>query len=194
MKQMFLLTIILTLSATISFAQLEKGKWIAGGAGLFSHEKINESADDDYTQTISVVSGDLGFFFTSRFVAGVKPGFSSSATKQKGNGVTIRHGAADVVAGPFVRYYLLPVRKKITVMVEADYQFGRSRYSQTNQLFSGETVTHASATGYSFTAGPVFFVNKGLGLELLAGYAESKIKNDVETTGFQIGVGLQVYF
>ena len=91
----------------------------------------------------------------------------------------------DFTAGPFARYYFLPVSKSTNIFLEGQFLWGSEKY----EGFPGE-----NKNGYGFTAGPVFFINPHIGLEMMAGWRSLMYKTDRGRYNTAwIGAGLQVH-
>ncbi|MBS1933920.1 MAG: hypothetical protein JST96_07960 [Bacteroidetes bacterium] len=107
---------------------------------------------------------------------------------------------------PFLRYYFLTATHKINILAELNYthSFDASGYSSANYVYtySGSNPqysenlnvdlkkTQSNAVGIQ--AGPAFFFNPKVSLDVMIGWQYSKSDN-LTTNSFTVGVGFQVY-
>ncbi|MGN6435467.1 MAG: outer membrane beta-barrel protein [Agriterribacter sp.] len=182
-----LLILFIFFSASSAFSQINKGQFLVGGSGAFSSETKNGVEAKRFT-----LSPNVGYFFFDKLAGGLDLNFYNSKVKFG----TDQNRSTSYGISPFVRYYILPAPNKINLVAEAGYGFftGKSRYSNENAF---TTTGH----GYSFSAGPVFFIRPNIALELTAGYAESTYKSkyggnsvsNLKNKNFQVGVGFQIH-
>ncbi len=55
------------------------------------------------------------------------------------------------------------------------------------------STAKTNATSFFFGAGGSFFISENIAFELLGGYNQSKFKVKQRSTGFDFGLGFQVY-
>ena len=95
-------------------ARLAERTWLIGGMGSLSSTASTVTAyTGDYNQKASTAdlkfSPAVGYFFTGKFAAGIKPAFSHYKTKIARGGVSSNDNRFDI--GPFIRYYFLHAEK-----------------------------------------------------------------------------------
>ena len=207
MKNLLLL-LTFSLSLNTLFAQTQKHRWILGGTGLvhakMRHKLITDRAvfDVRIRQTQLHLLPNAGYFFTDQFVAGIKLLYAANRSKVlSGTDLTFGHNT-EYGAGPFVRYYILPGKKKFNLLLDGTYQFATQKVLD-YLYFDGQpqysyVTTHRGHTAV-IAGGPVLNLGSKFGLELLVSYSTSKYS----TTKYQgyrgksnflmTGLGLQVY-
>lgn len=183
MKKIFpiLITFIL-LSINDSIAQIEKGNWLIGGNGNFNYRKTNDQFGGTKEFFLSI-SPDFGYFFKNQLALGLRPGINSFATKSN----TTTGSNTSLVIGPFIRYYYFKPSKKINLVSELSYSYlvNINRSTSNNQ----------GNSQYAFMTGPVLFLNKNVGLELLFGYRSNfQSANSVNNSFWFSKIGFQFHF
>lgn len=188
MKKLFV-SLLLFASFFIAHSQLTQKTWLAGGTGTFysyhnDYSTSGYSNEAKYTQID--FSASVGYFVADKLALGLRPTFSSI----KGE-VTTTGGMYTNVQrywiGPFARYYFLnPEKQYNNIVTDISYQTG----------FLGGGLAKGKLQTFSALAGPVFFFNSSVGLEVLVGY--SYRKQDEEAIkdirkGFQTSVGFQIH-
>lgn len=185
--QKILLMLIVFLSASTGFAQINKGQFLAGGSGSFSNKDVDGIKSNNFTLT-----PNAGYFFMNKLAGGISLSFGNTRTKMSDERITLNgYGVS-----PFVRYYVLPTANKVNLFAQASYGWGKSVSSSTYNNSKYKT----NFNSFSFSAGPTFFVNRNVAIELTAGYNQthSKSKYDGSTfnsknKNFQVGVGFQIH-
>ena len=163
-----------------TFAQLEKGNWLVGGSGSFSSIKARD-VQDEYTTTQLNLATSLGYFPLNKFATGVMLDYRYTDIDTYDNPSFGGGSNAGYNFGPFLRYYFLPVERKVNLFAQTDYglQFER------NNLFLKKLT---------IKAGPVFYLNSNVGLEFNIGYSNTKNKSNSENTNsILMGLGLQIH-
>ena len=96
MKNIFLITTVITLFTLNSYCQLDEKTWLVGGTGSFNSFKTIESTTVQYltsTETIKIqrnskvfeINPKLGFFIIDKLVLGL----SLTFTNEKSNSITL---------------------------------------------------------------------------------------------------------
>ncbi|MBO9681120.1 MAG: outer membrane beta-barrel protein [Flavisolibacter sp.] len=179
MKGFFLMLLGLNLMLT-AFSQITKNNWLVGGGGSGAvYKTLDEKSH--YLQ----ISPNIGYLFINKIAAGLKlsyvydkRGLSTFSSKKTG-----------FYFGPFARYYFLDIEQPFNILLEGSYQHGAEKVKGYNS-----TPTKYSLNSFSFAAGPAIYFNNCVGLEFLAGYAQSQYTNeDFHRKQFQISIGLQVH-
>lgn len=183
---------ILVLLQFSSKAQISKGNFIVGGNGSFSH---NSNKFDGLLQSkdsrASLVP-NLGFFLFNRFAAGVALQYDLYHQKYINNfgGNNSSQTSHYFGGGPFVRYYFLNSTAKVNILADARLAWLYNRYK--SDVTDATTILNNYA--YDFSAGPAFFINKTVALELLAGYQNRKYANyNHRVSGIQGRLGFQLH-
>lgn len=198
-------------------AQLSKGQWIVGGMGEFSHSNgdgvYNSFISGDSKTTQYAFSTGAGHFFTDRFCAGIRIGFGGTREEQdyKSSGTPFSldyHSESKISTfniSPFARYYFLAPAKKINLLGEIAYvrTEGRAKsltrettYFPSNPPTINESSYTENFTSNTFSigAGPAFFLNSKVSLELLVKYATGKISgSDQNSNAFGFATGFQIH-
>jgi hypothetical protein len=158
--------------------QTEKKYWMMGGSGAYSVQ--NEIQRGITVKgTMITFQPDLGYFFINRTAAGIKGSFQYSIAKYLG----VVDKSVAISGGPFIRHYFLNDEKSWNLLAEAAYQY----YN-----YSSNGNQHAN--GYTLSAGPVFFFNTAVGLEILANYENYNSPELYTTTEtFVLSVGFQIH-
>ncbi|MBE7174302.1 MAG: outer membrane beta-barrel protein [Williamsia sp.] len=192
----WLLFSFLMISAACTFAQISKGQWLVGGSGNFNYSKtdVNNFYNDAYISTTLQLSPGAGYFFLNNLAAGLRVN-ARFTDNHISEGITYDQ---QLSLSPFMRYYFLPQAQKLNLFVDGAYAFGRSRYrfKQPPANGSSSSTTAGKASGYSFSAGPVIFLNPGTALEFTVNYTKEYGLPDYENSNrvtIMGGVGLQVH-
>ena len=217
MKRMNICTIVLGMCTTLS-AQLNKGQWLVGGSGTYATAK---NSSDDVSVTVKTKQSTLqaspaaGYFFMDRLCAGIGLIVAHSnntldATVPDpfgGYQLSTKSTSTAIGVGPFVRYYFLPAVQKINLLAQLSYNYTKNNEKQYSlqvyqnggggqpQIQESRNSQKFSLNTYAVQAGPAFFLNPNVSLEVLVGYAYSKTaKSDTHVNSFTAGFGFQVHF
>ncbi len=165
--------------STVS-AQIYKGQWLVGGNVAFTSSK-----EGDYKTTTFQFSPNAGYFFINKLAGGLRLNINSA--KEKFNDV--ESTATTTSIAPFARYYFLPAAQKVNVFADASYSIGSMKYEEDD-----EDEQKVNVNGFTFSAGPAFFLTPNTALEVTLGYNSSKVEDADESTGtFLFGVGFQIH-
>ncbi len=158
--------------------QITKGNWLLGGNISFSSTSSSSNLGSNTLYAFQA-SGNAGYFFIDKFATGIKPNIYIDHGKGLQN-----FSSTGSALGPFLRYYFLPTGLRTNLFAEGSYAYGISSISN---------VFTSHSNSFSFLAGPVFFLNPSVGLELSVGY--TTVKNNVSnrTNIFKSGIGLQFH-
>jgi hypothetical protein len=212
------LTILLFTFSVLSHAQLKKGQWMIVGTADFSYshsETHLTGSDQESKSTAYRFSPGIGYFFIDRLCGGLRVEIANNKTIQdysstsnpfmsKSHGETKASGWG---ISPFLRYYFLPVGRKVNVFADGAYSCN-DETSKSSSWFRqdnpppgspsyGESFSKTSYTSNSFSvsAGPVIFINPKVSLELSVGYKHRTAKKqDLTSNSILLGTGFQVYF
>lgn len=187
----------------ISFAQTSKHSWIVGGTALFSSKTSSTIVSDTGISALGLrnaqikFSPDVGYFFSDRFVAGIKILYSINKLKVLNTSNNNLNKSIDYGVGPFMRYYFLPKTKKFNLFVDGSYQYGIEKRKEVIYVDGQPAFSKLiKYTGHSFSiaAGPVINFHSSIGFEILIGYTTSKYTSFIENNKTLLaGMGLQVY-
>lgn len=182
MKNIIILAIAILTFSTPSNGQITKGYWLVGGdAGFFSTVYQSEEGQHN-TGFVIQIAPDIGYFFTDKFIGGLKTNISKQGSK--GTGTSVFSTYTDFNIGPFIRYYFLPADNMVNIVTEGAYQYG---------FIKGDHIKILKNM-FSLAAGPVIFFNSAVGLEFLAGYSTYKYVGIPGNNGtVQMSLGFQVY-
>ncbi len=163
-------------------AQIKKGQFLVGGDATYRSEKIGHSSGDKLKQFGFNVNA--GYFVINKLALGLRTGLATSSFKIESQNVYNR--STSLTLAPFARYYFLPVNAKWNVFADAAYING-TRTSKHNQLLDKQRF---SFSGYDVKAGPVYFINKNVAVELSVGIQD---RNNTQDPVFASAIGLQVH-
>jgi hypothetical protein len=215
MKQFRLLIVLIFFSSSV-FSQIGKGQWMLGGNASFSNAVVKQNNDffhsENKTTGFQLMPG-AGYFFMDQLAAGLRTGIIHSDTKQEtdSRGVVslyylLKSKITALSFSPFVRYYFLPSSRKLNVFADVSYAYNSNK-EKTNifQVFtpSGGLPMVTSSTSnskykshsYSIAAGPAFFMNPKVSVELTAGYNFTKYEGNTnqKANAFLLGAGFQIH-
>lgn len=193
MRSLFILLTFILLSNSNLTAQITKGNWLVGGTGSY-RSYVQKTTTPAYWVNHKFfnlnLSPSAGYFFTDKFAAGLEPTF----TWYKGGGTSNSGGASGGSTnskwygiGPFVRYYFLGTEMDLNVLIHTNYQRG------INDL----NPDHGTFSRFSAMAGPVYYFNSAVGIEILVGYFNST-ENFSDTwhntmSGIQVTAGFRIH-
>lgn len=185
-----LLTFAILFSFTALFAQINKGQYMVGGSGSFKYD--NAGSGNTLIQQTLNITPNVGYFLFDKLAVGLDVSLTSNKVKTSG---TVHYKSFGYTVSPFVRYYVLPTTNKFNVFAEGSYGWGASK----TKYIPGVETYKNNSSGYSFSAGPVFFVTPNVGIELSVGYSGVSNKSDQPQStkatykGIQTGLGLQIH-
>lgn len=204
MKQVIFFLMFIPCMAT---AQINKGNWLIGGvlSGYYEQSKIffSSQIEESSTEDINLI-GQVGFFPINKLAVGFNAQYG--VNRQKGILIPLGLGPGwdnDFtltnklwMAGPFVRYYLLPASNKLNFYTQAAYQVGVSQEDFELSLVwgDGENGGFNDIRAFQASVAPVLMLNKNVSLELILAYSRIKQLNDFGNSDrFTGGVGLQIH-
>jgi hypothetical protein len=182
----------LTIVTIAAKAQIHKGQFLAGGNVAFSSSKAGGIPATNYTSSVFQVLPGIGYFVINNLALGLRSGLSFYKSSDTYSPFTNK--STIIKLSPFVRYYFLKPTQKVNVLADISYDHDITK----SKFVSGGGTSESTlkTNGYSFSAGPAFFINKYIAVEFLAGYIHSK-QSDINnynntfntTVGFQIHLG-----
>lgn len=217
MNQLKLLVLLVTISSS-AFSQINKGQWMVGGNASFSHSNVKQHNDfyhaENKATSVQVMPG-AGYFFLDQFAAGLRAVISHSDVNVKQETVAggpvsyyslITSKITAFALSPFARYYFLPSSRKINVFADISYAYGSNKERSTVEQeytspgnppapTSSYTTIKNKSNSFSIAAGPAFFINPKVSVELTAGYSFTKYDGNTNQKGntFLFGAGFQIH-
>jgi hypothetical protein len=180
MKQKFAcLFIFSVLFFSASYSQITKGFWMFGGSGSIESGSTTV-LNTTYKSTSIRLDPRGGYFFADKLAAGLTLAYDF----QKSNvGSSFSEPSQSLGIGPFVRYYFLPIEKRVNILAEVNGAYSR--------VFDAD----AGALQYGFLGGIALFLNSTVALELLPGYRAYKTCGDIKSNknSFVMNIGLQIH-
>lgn len=186
MKTISLISLFLVLTST-AFTQISKGQFLLGGKISFESIKNESSIDGTYESTNYYISPNIGYFLFNKMATGLRIDFDSYNSKS--NNIETHLNATSF--SPFLRYYFLPLPKKINLLVDVSYIHKKTKWSSpTNEGYYEKT------NGYNISAGPSIFLTDKIALEFILGFKHTKSDNygNTKSNTFNSGFGLQIHF
>ncbi len=186
MKTFTLLTLLLAITIT-SFTQIKKGQFLTGGNISFESTKSESSINATNESNNFFLSPNIGYFFIDKMATGLRIDFRSYNFKTE----NLQTHQINTSLSPYLRYYLLPIPKKVNVFIDVSYIHSKSKWSSDSNPGYFE-----KAKGYYLSGGPSIFLTNQIALEFTLGYKHSKSDNFGETreNRFNTGFGLQIHF
>jgi hypothetical protein len=181
MKTATLLLLFLTIT-TPSFTQIKKGQFLIGGSINFESTKNENAINPTYTSNNFFFSPAIGYFMVDQLAGGLRLDFSLYDSKSDN---VETHSTATTIS-PFLRYYLLPVSKKVNAFIDVSYLHNKKKFSPGYS---------EKAKGYYLSAGPSIFLTEQIALEFTLGYKHTNSDNfgNTEVDIFNSGFGLQIH-
>ena len=151
-----------------------------------SFESIKNDGDNlaSYKTTNLYVLPNFGWFIISKFVGGLRLDITIYNEK-----VPVSFSQTNFSLSPFLRYYLLPKKHQVNILVDASYINSKTKNKTQNYTVIQRT------NGYNISAGPSVFLNEHVALEFLLGYKQTKLKDvgDNKSSTFNTALGLQIH-
>lgn len=186
MKHVSIFMLLLFLSSTFVFGQLEKGNcFLAGSNSLgFSSDKYTTTSGGTSTQSSKTTrfnfKSKAGYFLIENLPVGVSIYASTYNTKYTDGGN--KNTSTNFTIGPFARYYFLP-QDKIRPMAEVGVNVGTSKSKST---YSGSTnESKNGVVEFSLGAGASYFFTDNIAFDAMLSYYSDKytLKSESHTGG-----------
>lgn len=183
MKKAVFLLLIIVVNSRVK-AQIKKGQWMAGGNVSFAYSYNNNyynpvtgSYYSPSTVSFSFMP-DAGYFIIDKLAGGLTLNYS--VTNPEFSAAVSTYGFS-----PFIRYYVLPVNKKVNAFIETAY--GWSRESE-----QGGVII---SNHWSFSGGPVIFLSRHVALEMALNFTtySGEIYGSSHPGILGFNIGFQVY-
>ena len=163
-----IVTILLSGTFILGYAQTEKGDWIIGG-------RVDVNTGENSTHIGFSPSG--GIFVIKNFAVGG----SFLIDYNKSGDVK----ATDFGVGPFARYYFTTAKAR--PLVHGAFNYLSSKYK--SPAFSSTN----NGSNFLIAGGVAVFINENVSVEILTGYSHTKYNDFDGSGGFNLGIGFQVY-
>lgn len=178
MKKLFLIVSLTAISIT-GFSQTSKGTWLAGGTAGFTSAKKGT-----YKMSSIDFSPNAGYFVINNLALGLNVQIGSTTTNLGVSGSTDIKSSSTYI-GPNVRYYFTSLGKNAKLFGNGTFVFGSEKAGSASSV---------SSTGWGLSAGPAFFLNKNVALEVAVGYSSAKVKDATDATNtFGLRAGFQIH-
>jgi len=188
MKFLQLLFLFIAITSQ-SFCQIRKGQWLLGGSLRFeSADQKYSLFNNTYKSNNFFISPDIGYFVTNKLAGGLRIDFSSYNPKAD----SVETHLTSTTFSPFVRYYLLPVHKKVNVFFDLSYVHTKSKW----QSFSNPP-SYGNSNGFQISAGPSMFLTDQIALEFMLAFRRTTSNDPVlepaQLNKLSTGLGLQIH-
>ena len=180
MRTLFVLSLLL--SSLLSFSQISKKQWLVGGDGTFSI--INPSYNYSKYRSMEFSAGG-GYFLINKLAVGIRAGYKHNMESGENTNIYYKQTSTQINVRPFVRYYFLPINRKLNLLTDVSYYHGWVRDENLYGYSKGKTF------GYSFASGPAFFITPNSALELTLNYDYDK--SWYYTKSWRMKVGFQIH-
>jgi hypothetical protein len=215
MKHFYAAAVLIFFSSS-AFSQISKGQWMLGGNASFSRSVVKynypSGNSDSKTTSLQLLPG-AGYFFINGLAAGLRVGIINSDIKQEIDSrnapLSFYYSSKSKInacsVSPFIRYYFLPSSRKLNFFADAAYAYGKNKektniYQQSTPAgglpMVSTSTTNSEYKSHSCTiaAGPAFFINSKVAVELTAGYTFTKYKGAGQKANtFLLGAGFQIH-
>jgi hypothetical protein len=148
---------------------------MVGGNGSFYSQKYKNQQIEQNSMVLEL-RPNFGYFLVNNFAIGVSPQLIYINTKESESPASFGYGA-----GLYVRYYLLKSDKKINVLTQVGY------------TVSGSNNEDSTGTILDVKAGPVFFFNPKVALEITLNYNSNNLSSSTTVDMIRLGVGFQIH-
>lgn len=184
--KIFILLSLLLIITTTSFTQIKKGQFLVGGNFNFESTKNENSINSTYESNNFFVSPNIGYFIIDKMAGGLRINIGSYNFKSE-NVVTHQTNSS---ISPFLRYYFLPLPKKVNAFIDVSYIHTKTKWSS-----DSNPGYYEKARGYYLSAGPSIFLTEQVALEFTLGYKHTNSDNfgNTKVNVFSSGLGLQIH-
>ena len=160
---LFFLLFIIT---TTAFTQIKKGQYLLGGNINFESTKDESSIYPANKSNNFFISPNIGYFIVDKMAGGLRIDFGSYDSKSD----NVETHLTTTTISPFLRYYLLPVAKKVNAFIDVSYLHNKTKWSsQYNRYYE-------KSKGYYISVGPSIFLTNQIAFEFTLGCKHSKIR------------------
>jgi hypothetical protein len=183
MKPALTLFLLLFLSSSIVFGQLEKGNiFIQGSSSIgFSSEKYTYISGGTSTESSKSThfgfKPKAGYFVVENLPVGLA--IHVDTYKNKGIDTDNENISNDFIIGPFARYYFLP-QDKLRPTAEIYAGFGSSKEKSTSTSYNSESKY--GIFEFSIGAGASYFITDHVAFDMILAYNSSKYNLKSQTS------------
>jgi hypothetical protein len=150
---------------------------VGGSGSLLANTTAYEAIDTKAKLVSFTINPNIGYFFANKFAGGLNLSIDhSSYTLGDNKSVTTSY-----LIGPYARYYFLSIEKLTNLFLEGNYQHNLSIPSK------------QSLDRFLFFAGPAFYFNESVGLEVTIGYSVTTGAAVMGDKSFRINIGFQIH-
>ncbi len=191
MKKLFFFALALCIVPNLH-AQLNRGQWLVGGSAGFSTSSYNAGNVSSKATNFQLSPG-IGYFVFDKLAIGLRAAVNYSYDVEKfgipsNNFDTKRSGLG---LTPYVRYYFLPKTNKINILADVSYSDVNTKITTVVSDLPNSSVTN-NEHAFTFAAGPAFFINRHIALEITASYEIAKY-GTLSQNIFLINAGFQIH-
>ena len=189
----FLLMVAVAFSAA-TYAQTEKGNWMAGSDLGLSFNSVKTTprydgrAGDDLTENTFKITPNINYFVINNLAVGLGLSYENTTAKVRNNETKKN----TFIIAPNATYFF-PIGGKLAPFVGAKVGFAsQSEGKDDSQKYRGLTL---GAKG-----GIAYFLNEGAALTGYVGYDQMNLKEKVNTNNsekygkFGVGIGVALFF
>ena len=169
MKKVILSLAIIVIAVVSANAQTEKGTWLVGGSAGF--HSVKDGSSDAVTSV--TIAPSAGYFVGKDVAVGAAIQFA-----------TVNKNYTTFAFAPFVRYYFAPLGDHAKLFVNGTFGLGTVKGYQSSSV---------GFSTFEFSAGPAFFINKSVALEVALAYGQNKFKGSDATKDLGLKVGFQIH-
>ena len=185
--KMFTFLFLLLILTTTSFTQIKKSQFLVGGRINFESTKNENSINPTYETKNFFVSPNIGYFIIDKMAGGLRMDIGSYNSKSE----NVETHQINFSISPFLRYYFLPLHKKVNAFIDVSYIHNKTKWSS-----DSNPGYYEKAKGYYLSAGPSIFLTDQIALEFTLGYKHTNSDNfgNTRVNIFNSGFGLQIHF
>jgi outer membrane protein len=169
MKKRCIVLLLLLYGSSISFAQVEKGKWFVAGYSNFgldigkSKYKYDGTTSENYKYSDFYFSPEAGYFVIDKLATGLFLDFERyTETYDDGD----KDFDTKIILGPFIRYYIMEY-KKLWPYAEGRVGFGSEKYTNNYETDYEQKYSYFTT---KLGAGATYFVTPHVGIDAFMGY------------------------
>ncbi|MFN0031479.1 MAG: hypothetical protein ACKVOR_04900 [Flavobacteriales bacterium] len=162
--------------ALISTSQINKGNWLFGTSGNYTMRL------DGNKSTSIFLNPTVGLFVMDKFAVGTGASvylYTSDGLKSNGFGF-----------GPFARYYFMSTDNDINFFVHPSFELTQSKNDYASE---DNDDTSYKTQQWAIAAGPAFFFNEYIAMELTANYVFAKQEQADPSNYLRLQLGLQIH-
>ena len=181
-----LLIFLLSLLTGTAFTQISKGQFLVGGNINFESVKDENSIYGSNKNTNYFIAPNIGYFIIDKMASGLRINIGHYILKSRDHESQFNTTSVS----PFLRYYFLPIPKKVNAFIDVTYLLTKTKWSDPNN-----EGYYEKSKGYNIFAGPSIFLTDKIALEFIFGFKHTKSDNfgTSKTNTFHSGFGFQIH-